>query len=51
MKYDFTAIEHKWQASWEKDKPYVYNRLYRLKERLKQSGSAHKTLYLTCLDR
>ena len=35
----------------EKDKPYVYNRLYRLKERLKQSGSAHKTLYLTCLDR
>ncbi len=35
----------------EKDKPYVYNRLYRLKERLKQSDSTHKTLYLTCLER
>ena len=23
MKYDFTAIEHKWQARWEKDKPYA----------------------------
>jgi len=35
----------------EKDKPYVYNRLYRLKERIKASESADKSLFLACLDR
>ena len=23
MKYDFTAIEKKWQANWEQTKPYA----------------------------
>ena len=23
MKYDFAAIEKKWQANWEKTKPYA----------------------------
>lgn len=23
MKYDFTAIEKKWQARWEETKPYA----------------------------
>ena len=23
MKYDFTAIEHKWQKIWEEQKPYA----------------------------
>lgn len=35
----------------EKDKPYVYNRIYRLKERIKASESADKALFLACLDR
>lgn len=34
----------------EKDKPYVYNRLYRLKERIKASECADKALFLSCLD-
>lgn len=35
----------------EKDKPYVYNRLYRLKERIKASECADKGLFLACLER
>ncbi len=35
----------------EKDKPYVYNRLYRLKERIKASESADKSLFLAHLER
>lgn len=35
----------------EKDKPYVYNRLYRLKERIKACESAERGLFLACLDR
>lgn len=34
----------------EKDKPYVYNRLYRLKERIKSSECADKGLFLACLE-
>lgn len=36
-------------ALLEKDKPYVYNRLYRLKERIKQSGTKNRELYLDTL--
>lgn len=35
----------------EKDKPYVYNHIYRLKERIKVSGCADRALFLTCLER
>jgi hypothetical protein len=35
----------------EKDKPYVYNRLYRLKERIKQSNTTHRTLLLAVLEK
>lgn len=35
----------------EKDKPYIYNRIYRLKERIKNAGTTHKDLYISCLDR
>ena len=35
----------------EKDKPYVYNRLYRLKERIKASGCPDKALFLACLEK
>ena len=35
----------------EKDKPYVYNRIYRLKERIKTAEIADKSLFLSCLDR
>jgi hypothetical protein len=35
----------------EKDKPYVYNRLYRLKERIKSSSSNYRTLFLDCLEK
>jgi hypothetical protein len=35
----------------EKDKPYVYNRLYRLKERIKSSASDHRSLFLECLEK
>ncbi len=35
----------------EKDKPYVYNRLYRLKERIKSSGTPHRNLFLGCLEK
>ena len=35
----------------EKDKPYIYNHLYRLKERIKVSGSPDRELFLACLDR
>ena len=35
----------------EKDKPYVYNRLYRLKERIKQSDTTHRTLLLAVLEK
>lgn len=33
----------------EKDKPYVYNRVYRLKERIKASDSPDKEFLLACL--
>jgi hypothetical protein len=33
----------------EKDKPYVYNRLYRLKERIKASSSPDSEDFLACL--
>lgn len=35
----------------EKDKPYVYNRLYRIKERIKQSGTTHRAQLLGVLER
>ena len=35
----------------EKDKPYIYNRLYRLKERIKVSGTRDRDLFLGCLER
>lgn len=35
----------------EKDKPYIYNHLYRLKERIKVSGSPDRELFLSCLER
>ena len=35
----------------EKDKPYVYNRLYRLKERIKASDTTHRALFLACLEK
>lgn len=34
----------------EKDKPYVYNRVYRLKERIKASDAARKDDYLSLLN-
>lgn len=34
-----------------KDKPYVYNRLYRLKERVKNSSSPDKNHILACLEK
>ena len=35
----------------EKDKPYVYNRLYRLKERIKSATPEHLDLFLDCLEK
>ncbi len=35
----------------EKDKPYIYNHLYRLKERIKVSSSPDRDLFLACLER
>ena len=35
----------------EKDKPYVYNRLYRLKERIKASSSPDREDFLACLEK
>ncbi len=35
----------------EKDKPYVYNRLYRLKERIKASSSPDALDFLSCLEK
>ena len=35
----------------EKDKPYVYNRLYRLKERIKSAAPEHQNLFLDCLEK
>ena len=35
----------------EKDKPYVYNRLYRLKERIKNADTPDKALFLSCLEK
>lgn len=35
----------------EKDKPYVYNRLYRLKERIKASSSPDKAFFLAFLEK
>lgn len=35
----------------EKDKPFVYNRLYRLKERIKNSSSEYKDLFLNTLEK
>ncbi|MBO4634128.1 MAG: hypothetical protein J5669_02015 [Bacteroidales bacterium] len=35
----------------EKDKPYVYNRLYRLKERIKSSDTTDRALFLACLEK
>jgi len=35
----------------EKDKPYVYNRLYRLKERIKASDSPDREDFLACLEK
>ena len=35
----------------EKDKPYVYNRLYRLKERIKASSSPDSGDFLACLEK
>ena len=34
-----------------KDKPYVYNRLYRLKERIKNTPSEQQELFLDCLEK
>ena len=34
----------------EKDKPYVYNRLYRIKERIKQSDTTHRSALLAVLE-
>ncbi len=34
-----------------KDKPYVYNRIYRLKERIKVSGVSDRALFLSCLEK
>lgn len=34
-----------------KDKPYVYNRLYRLKERIKNTPSDGQELFLDCLEK
>ena len=33
----------------EKEKPYIYNRIYRLKERIKNSDTTHKELFLSLL--
>ena len=35
----------------EKDKPYVYNRLYRLKERIKTASPDQCELFLDCLEK
>lgn len=35
----------------EKDKPYVYNRLYRLKERIKSAAPEQGELFLDCLEK
>ena len=35
----------------EKDKPYVYNRLYRLKERIKASAGPDREEFLACLEK
>jgi len=35
----------------EKDKPYVYNRLYRIKERIKASSSPDSEDFLACLEK
>ena len=35
----------------EKDKPYVYNRLYRLKERIKASTDPDREEFLSCLEK
>ena len=35
----------------EKDKPYVYNRLYRLKERIKTANPKQRDLFLECLEK
>lgn len=35
----------------EKDKPYIYNHIYRLKERIKVSGCPDRELFLGCLER
>ena len=35
----------------EKDKPYVYNRIYRLKERIKQSDTTHRAQLLAVLEK
>ena len=35
----------------EKDKPYVYNRLYRLKERIRASSSPEREDFLACLEK
>ena len=35
----------------EKDKPYVYNRLYRIKERIKASGHPEANAFLACLEK
>ena len=35
----------------EKDKPYVYNRVYRIKERIKQSDTTHRSALLAVLER
>lgn len=35
----------------EKDKPYVYNRLYRLKERIRQSDTTHRDQLLAVLEK
>ena len=35
----------------EKDKPYVYNKIYRLKERIKQSDTTHRAQLLAVLEK
>ena len=35
----------------EKDKPNVYNRIYRLKERIKAGDSPYKDLFLSCMEK
>ena len=35
----------------EKDKPYVYNRLYRLKEKIRQSDTTHRVPLLAVLEK